>query len=215
MPDAGLIIAIISALVALTGPLRLLGGSRRDYFDMAIGPYFKSFDKAHLFYSDLFVWARGEIDKCKPSMPDRPHIDIAHLLSINTEFQSRRATDEHFRDDLRREAQDILREIRWKEERRFLMSVINYFTGEGGIAPSDDSLDIRIDQIIEQGGETIISSPSVALYLELNELVKTGAPDIELIIDRLDRARSQLNQSYVNVRRSYRRARDAALLGPV
>lgn len=216
MLDPGIIIGAIGILAALMGPLRALGASRRDFFDKAINPYFKAFEDVHMFYSELFVWARDEFYQCAISdMDGKSTIDAARVRLILEEFQSRRRRDERLRDDLRDEAQEIFRTIQWQPERRFLMSVMNYFLGEGGIAPSEGELDRCIDLIVEMGGRSAIDTPSVRLYLELGELVRAASPDIERIVDRLDQARSDLNQAYVNVRRCYRLARDAALLTTV
>jgi hypothetical protein len=52
------------------------------------------------------------------------------------------------------------------------------------------------------------------IYLDLRAMIATTTPDLRGVIEYLDRARGDLNQAYINVRRAYCLARDAALLAP-
>ena len=72
-------------------------------------------------------------------------------------------------------------------------------------------LDIRIEQIIDQGGVRIIDTPSSNLYRKLQKLL-SETDDIDAVVDLIDLARAQLNQAYMNVRHSYRQVRDVVTL---
>jgi hypothetical protein len=132
---------------------------------------------------------------------------LQELEEIKTEFLNLRRKDEGLRDSLRQDAQEDFTRIQWVEEKRCLTSIIYYFLGEGGIAPDDTDLDNEIEEVIQQGGTRYWDTPSIRLYLDIQD-----SRNPEEIVEKIDDAREKLNQRYMNIRKQHRRVQNVLVL---
>ena len=190
------------------------GERRRDYFDKLLKPLFEAFQDIHEFYNSLFLETRN---KCvalmienTPLLSSEPELSLEALQkleNIKDEFLQLRTKDEALRDSLRQDAKEDLQNIKWLEEQRFLVSLIYYFLGIRGIAPTENTIDYDIRAVIEKGGIPHWETPSTRLYLDIRK-----SYDLNFIIEKLDESRTDLNQKYMNVRRQFRIVENTILM---
>jgi hypothetical protein len=189
------------------------GERRREYFERLLAPLYESFADVHDFYCTLFLDTRDRTIRetsalSGPLSSETDSLELRRRLGdVKESFFRNRQTDEHLRDTLRQEAQAILHQISWPEERRFLVLVCCYFLQRGGVAPSDEWLDKEAAEVVEQGGLRYWDTPSMRTYIRLRESVTK-----DQILAILDEARHDLNQRYMNVRLAYRRVESAIVL---
>jgi hypothetical protein len=131
----------------------------------------------------------------------------AALKKIKEKFIRIRRKDEHLRDAIRDDAQELVRGIAWSEERRFLVSIGHYFLDSATVVSSDRSLDWDVDAVIMRGGQSRWRTPTTALYETIRE-----EHDPERLIEFLDASRNSLNQQYMNVRRQFRSVQRAIIM---
>jgi len=195
----------------------LTGARRREFFDKLIFPLFESFQEVHEFYNELILHTRESVVGLDPTgftqiLVGRRTKDSsvkleAALRRTKDEFIRARRKDEHLRGAIRDDAQQMLAEIAWPEERRFLVSIGHYFLGSTAIAPSDRNLDLDVDAIIMRGGGSRWDTPSSALY----ERVRREY-DPARLIELLDVSRNSLNQHYMNVRHQFKNVQHAIIM---
>jgi hypothetical protein len=188
------------------------GERRRDYFEKLLKPLYEAVEDVHDFYNDLFLSTRNKLIHLKRTsiLSRHPEYSIEvlqELEEIKTEFLNLRRKDEGLRDSLRQDAQEDFTRIQWVEEKRCLTSIIYYFLGEGGIAPDDTDLDNEIEEVIQQGGTRYWDTPSIRLYLDIQD-----SRNPEEIVEKIDDAREKLNQRYMNIRKQYRRVQNVLVL---
>jgi hypothetical protein len=189
------------------------GERRREYFEQQVKPLFNSFEEVHEFYNALDLDTRRKIIEIFSDSPllvsgqNPSREQVTKLEEIKEEFFSQRQKNEHLRDALRQDAQEMFKAISWREERRFLASVVYYFLGCGGIQPQDSDLDRDIKEVIEKGGTTYLDTPSMRLYNSIREEINE-----EKLLRLLDESRSSLNQMYMNVRRHFRQVQDQIIM---
>jgi len=193
----------------------LTGVRRRECFDKVIAPLFASFEDIHEFYNALFLSTRRDlVDEAfgennvgwVVTDSELSLKQIASLEKIKKKFVKERERDEYLRDGLRQDAKDVLLSVSWTEERRFLVSIGNYFLGRGGVAPTDHNLDEEVKGLIENGGDSYWDTPSSELYVRIRE-----ERDVEKVIELLDKSRNDLNQRYMNVRLRFKQAQLAII----
>jgi hypothetical protein len=196
----------------------LTGARRREFFDKLVCPLFESFQDVHEFYNELILDTREAVGELHPTglalvlarrraEPPCAKRGVA-LRKIKARYIRTRRRDEHLRDAIRHDAQQMLAGIAWPEERRFLMSIGHYFlldTAE--LVPSDRCLDHDSDAVIARGGDSRWNTPSTALYATVRE-----EHDSERLIELLDGSRNSLNQHYMNVRRQFRNVQRAIIM---
>ncbi|PYT70746.1 MAG: hypothetical protein DMG39_14850 [Acidobacteria bacterium] len=145
------------------------GATRREYFNRLIVPLFDSFTEVNDFYNSLILetW-RGFVEVSSESDIGRDASlnveQMAMIRRIKEHFMQKRRTDEHLRDALRQDAQDVFTSIQWNEERRFVASVAYYFLGIAGTSPTDEQLDRDIKSVMADGGKKTWATPSTEIY---------------------------------------------------
>jgi hypothetical protein len=195
----------------------LTGARRREFFDKLTSPLFESFQDVHEFCNELILDAReGVVGLCPPGLvlvlarrraePSRAKREVA-LRRIMAKYIKTRRKDEHLRDAIRHDAQQMLAGIAWPEERRFLVSIGHYFLDSATLLPNNRSLDHDVDAVIARGGDSRWNTPSMALYETVRE-----EHDPERVIALLDASRNSLNQHYMNVRRQFRNVQRAIIM---
>lgn len=191
-----LIFKLIPQLKSLTG------ARRREYFDKTITQLFAHLTETHDFYVSIMIEARESILAASrdAALGGKTEVELQQeFAKIIERFLHRRMKDEGLRDSLRQEAQEIFAELKWTEERRFVVLVMYYFLDIGGVAPSGRNLDDAVANVVERGGLTKWPTPSIRLYLDLRKCV-----DKQGLLDLLDSARDSLNQRYMNARLAYK-----------
>ena len=188
------------------------GVRRREYLEKLITPLYDGVERTHKSYLLIFEDARNALqdllEKAPKQEPEYLIGDEAHRLrGIISAFAEARQVDEHLRDAVRAGAQDMIRPIKWPEERRFLILVCLYFLGTDPWAPDDDFLDREARQIEQKGGVSLWDTPSIALYQRLKE-----APDARAALDLVKTAREALNRRHTRLDVAYRRVLSAIVL---
>jgi hypothetical protein len=196
---------------------RLTGARRREFFDKLISPLFESFQEVHEFYNELILDTRECIEVLDPTglagllagqrTKDSPAKREVALRKTKELFIRKRRKDEHLRNAIYDDAQEMLAGIVWPEERRFLVSVGHYFLGPATMRPSDRSLDRDVDAVILRGGDSRWETPTTELYETIRE---EQSP--KCLIELLDASRNSLNQKYMNVRRQFRNVQRAIIM---
>jgi hypothetical protein len=94
---------------------------------------------------------------------------LQRFIEAKESFQSARQEREHLRDKLRKQASTFLKLSQHAPTQRYIASLIHYFLEEKEEAPTDETLDALVKEVIRQGGESYYSTPSVRLELRLRE----------------------------------------------
>jgi hypothetical protein len=205
----------LDTIIKLLPYLKSFTGERRkDYFDKLLKPLYEAVEDVHDFYNDLFLGTRKKLIDLKvkqisffSSDPEYSIDALKELEKIKTEFLDLRREDEILRYGLRQDAQEDFTKIQWIEEKRCLTSIIYYFLGEGSITPEDSDIDSDIEEVDQQGGIRYWNTPSISLYHDIQNL-----KDPEEILQKIDDARNELNQRFMNIRKQYRKVQNVLVL---
>jgi hypothetical protein len=92
------------------------------------------------------------------------------------------------------------------QERRFLTAVGDYFLGGHGVPMTETQRAYQLAALLERGGDIYWRTPSSKVYLAVCDL-----DELPEVIAKLDQARNDLNQHYMNVRTSFKSVQHAIL----
>jgi hypothetical protein len=202
-------VATIKALADLLEKLMSAPQKRRKLrFDQFFKPLHESFQEVHVDYTTM-------LRTLVKSLPLRENdgtlsveygsrsIDELESARIvregKLEFERSREKRESVRDWLRSNAQAILTHVREPAERRYLYLLMIYFLPDDHFEYSDDqALELRIDEIVAEGGTKMMDTPTTKLSREIR-----GRLDADEIRTATATAISELNQRCSDVIRAY------------
>jgi len=202
-------VATIKALADLLEKLMAAPQKRRKLrFDQFFKPLHESFQEVHVDYTTL-------LRTLAKSLPHRQingsitvdygtktidELESARIVQEGKlEFERSREKRESVRDWLRNNAQAILTHVEEPAERRYLYVLMVYFLPDDYLEyPDDHDLELRIDEVIAQGGNKMMNTPTTKLSREIR-----GRLDADEIRSAAATAISELNQRCSDVIRAY------------
>jgi hypothetical protein len=168
---AALAIDGISKIADLLSRINALTGvKRREFLDEVVKPAFEALDEINDFYNAINLeFRKGVSTLFSNQWPTDSLPTYTELSELKEKYLDERTRDEHLRDALRRDAMNYLQKIQWPEERRFFVSVAYYFLGTGGIAPTNDAIDLDISEVIRVDSRQHWETPSSLLFNKIRD----------------------------------------------
>jgi hypothetical protein len=191
------------------------GARRREYFTTLLEPLFASVENAHDFYNELFLETRQKVIEVGwgkdafflPALKGPANVrQLAALDKMMAAYARKRRKDERIRDGIRQDARQILTMVSRTEERRFLTAVGDYFLGDHTVPMTETQRAYQVAALLERSGDSYWRTPSSQVYLAICDL-----DELTEVVAKLDHARNDLNQRYMNVRTSFKNVQHAVL----